>query len=76
MDASDRTRFRKESMIYANISTIVKAKQAGGMTSINQQYNVSPVTILNGLNVSSSVTFKSYEVRQDYKAGQDNTGNC
>ena len=76
MDASDRTRFRKESMIYANISTIVKAKQTGGMTSINQQYNVSPVVVMNGLTVSSFVTFKTYESRQDYKAGQENTGNC
>jgi len=76
MDASDRTRFRKEVAIYGNISTIVQAKQAGGTTSINQQYNVSPVTTLNGLAVSSFVTFKTYESRQDYKAGQVDTGNC
>ena len=76
MDASDRIRFRKEVVIYGNISTIVKAKQAGGTTSINQQYNVSPVTTLNGLAVSSFVTFKTYESRQDYKAGQEDTGNC
>jgi len=76
MDASDRTRFRKEVAIYGNISTIVQAKQAGGTTSINQQYNVSPVKTLNGLTLSSFVTFKAYESRQDYKGGKDDTGNC
>jgi hypothetical protein len=76
MDASDRTRFRKEVAIYGNISTIVQAKQSGGTTSINQQYNVSAVKTLNGLAVSSFVTFKTYESRQDYKSGQVDTGNC